>query len=197
MNLLNKIKRKIISWLNQPVQPTMLVGFHRADGQYLPRTRLSNMTHLDSRQHLHIEDNVYVGHFGFIDASGGLNIKTGVQISSHVVVATHSSHIALRLYGDAFLGVHDPVAYGKAPSCIGAYCFIGPHSVLMPGVSLGKGCLVGAYSYVQAGEYPDFSILKGSPAKIVGDTRDMDAPYLAAHPELREAYLAWAQPDEN
>jgi acetyltransferase-like isoleucine patch superfamily enzyme len=64
-------------------------------------------------------------------------------------------------------------------------------------VTLGKGCLVGAYSYVQAGEYPDFSILKGNPAKIVGDTRDMDAPYLAAHPELRETYLAWAQSDEN
>lgn len=62
----------------------------------------------------------------------------------------------------------------------------------MPGVELGKGSIVSAYSFVQAGEYPDFAILAGNPARVVGDTREGDAEWLAQNPELHRLYEAWA-----
>jgi acetyltransferase-like isoleucine patch superfamily enzyme len=63
----------------------------------------------------------------------------------------------------------------------------------MPGVTIGKGSLVSAYSFVAAGEYPPFSILAGNPAQVVGDTREMDSEWLEDHAELRELYEEWAR----
>lgn len=42
----------------------------------------------------------------------------------------------------------------------------------MPGVVLGKGCIVGAGAIVTK-SFPDGSIIAGSPAKVIG-TRDME-----------------------
>jgi hypothetical protein len=51
--------------------------------------------------------------------------------------------------------------------------------------------LVRAYSYV-SGEVPDFAIVAGQPAVVVGDTREVDADWLARHPECQADYEAWA-----
>ncbi|WP_231137319.1 acyltransferase [Chromobacterium paludis] len=170
----------------------MVYGFRRGDGVYLKRTRVSNMTRLEHIDKLMVEDNVYIGHFNLIDASGGLHIGEGCQITNYVSVLTHSSHVAIRLYGREYLSQSKHVGYLKKPSRLGKYSFVGPHSVLMPGVVLGKGSIVSAYSFVQAGEYPDFAILAGNPARVVGDTRDADAEWLAQNPELHHLYEAWA-----
>jgi acetyltransferase-like isoleucine patch superfamily enzyme len=77
------------------------------------------------------------------------------------------------------------------PVEIGPYSFIGPHSLVEANTRLGRGTLVCAGSVVR-GEYPDFAILEGRPARIVGDSRDADEKLLAAHPELRVLYDAWA-----
>ena len=77
------------------------------------------------------------------------------------------------------------------PVEIGPYSFIGPHSLIEANTRLGRGTLVCAGSFVR-GEYPDFAILEGRPARIVGDSRHADEKLLAAHPELRTLYDAWA-----
>jgi acetyltransferase-like isoleucine patch superfamily enzyme len=77
------------------------------------------------------------------------------------------------------------------PVEIGAYSFIGPHSVIEAGSVLGKGTLVRAGSVVR-GRFPDFAVLEGAPAKVVGDTREADERLLAQHPELRVHRDAWA-----
>jgi acetyltransferase-like isoleucine patch superfamily enzyme len=56
---------------------------------------------------------------------------------------------------------------------------------------LGKGAILCAYSQLR-GTAPDFAVMAGQPARQVGDTRERDAALLARHPELREAYEAWA-----
>ena len=49
---------------------------------------------------------------------------------------------------------------------IGENCYIGMGSAIMSGTRLGKQCIVGANSVVK-GEFPDYCVIVGAPAKIV------------------------------
>lgn len=172
--------------------PRMLYGWRHADGRWLTRARISSATRIESPERLDLGDHVYVGPFNLLDASGGLTLGEGVQVTTHCVLLTHSSHQAVRLAGRSYWGHADPPGFVRAATHIGAYSFIGPHSVLMPGCRLGRGVLVKAYSYVD-GEVPDFAIVAGQPAVVVGDTRTLDEAWLAAHPAARAHYDAWAR----
>lgn len=183
--MFNRIRFHLFKWF----RPAFVGRYRRHDGVVLPRTRVSNTTHIVNPEKLDIADNVFIGHFGFIDASNGLRIGEGCQIGFYNCIATHSSHISIRLYGKAY-GGSDMIGYVKGAVSIGAYTFIGPHCVVMPGTTIGKGCIVSAYSYVK-GDFPDFSIIAGNPAKVVGDTRKLDEPFLQQHPELQAHYNEW------
>ena len=54
----------------------------------------------------------------------------------------------------------------KAPIHIGDHSWIGASAIIMPGVTLGKFCIVAANSYVSH-SFPDFSIIGGTPAKLI------------------------------
>lgn len=178
--------------LRMVAAPRMLYGWRSADGRWLAHTRISSSTHLGSPATLHIGDHVYVGHHNLLDASGGLHLGEGVQITSHCALLTHSSHQALRLAGRAYWGAAEPPGFVRAATHIGAYTFIGPHSVVAPGSRIGRGVLVRAFSYV-SGTVPDFAIVGGQPARVMGDTRQIDAAWLQDHPDARADYDAWTQ----
>ena len=172
--------------------PRMLYGWRRADGRWLPHTRISSATRIESPEGLDIDDHVYVGPYNLLDASGGLQIAEGVQVTTHCALLTHSSHQALRLAGRSYWGHPEPPGFVRRPTVIGAYAFIGPHSVVMAGSRVGRGALVKAYSYVD-GEVPDFAVVAGQPAVVVGDTRELDRAWLDAHPAERAHYDEWAR----
>jgi acetyltransferase-like isoleucine patch superfamily enzyme len=172
--------------------PRMVGGWVRGDGEYLAHTRLSNQSCIFAPERLHLADHVFVGHFSVLDATYGLTIGEGCQIGFFTGVFTHSSHVAIRLYGRAYVDTAEKTAYFTAPVVIGPYCFIGAHATVLPGTTLGRGCLVSAYSLVK-GQFEDFSVIAGNPAKRVGDTREMDEPHLQRHPELRPHYEQWAR----
>jgi acetyltransferase-like isoleucine patch superfamily enzyme len=186
IRLYHKLKQK---WLRFG-SPVMIHPYFDHDGVLLKGVRVSNSTFIDYPEFLKLGENVFIGHFNFIEASNGISIGEGCQITNFVSITSHSSHKSIRLYGREYKGV-DMKAYVKAPVEIGAFSFIGPHSTIMPGSSIGKGCIVSANSYVN-GNFPDFSIIAGNPAKSVGDSREMDAPYLNEFPELRTFYDDWA-----
>jgi acetyltransferase-like isoleucine patch superfamily enzyme len=173
--------------------PRMVGGWVRGDGVYLRHTRVSNASVCMAAERLHVEDHVFIGHFSVLDATYGLRIGEGCQIGFFTGIFTHSSHVAVRLYGRAYVDTPHKHAYFTAPVALGPYCFVGAHATLLPGTTLGRGCLVAAYSLV-SGTFEDFSVIAGNPAKRVGDTRKMDAPHLAKHPELQAHYDAWAKP---
>ena len=185
-SLVNRLVRALCA-------PRMLYGWRRADGTFLPHTRISSSTAVDSPAGLDIQDHVYVGHFNLLDAAGGLHLGEGCQVTTHCALLTHSSHHALRVAGRAYWGAAEPPAFVRQPTHIGAYTFVGPHSVVMPGSHVGRGVIVRAFSYVE-GAIPDFAIVAGQPAVVVGDTRHIDAAWLTAHPQDRAAYEAWAGP---
>jgi len=173
-------------------KPRMVWGYKRPDGVVMKNTRVANTTFIDGKENADIQDYVFIGHHNFIEASNGLKVGEGVQITNFVSILTHSSHKSIRLYGRHFVDKVANIGYIKGSVEIGAYSFIGPHSLILPGAKIGKGCLVSAYSYV-SGVFPDFSVIRGNPAKVVGDTRKIDRPYLVAHPELQVYYDEWTK----
>jgi acetyltransferase-like isoleucine patch superfamily enzyme len=170
----------------------MIWGYKTPEGKFLKYVRISSSTFIGHESNLNLEDHVFIGHFNFIEASNKVIIKEGCQVTNFTSITTHSSHISLRLYGKEYIKHPNPVGYEKGPVEIGKYCFIGPHSVIMPNTTIGMGSLVAAYSLVK-GTFPDFSVIKGNPAKIVGDTRELDRQFLNDHPDLQSFYDAWTQ----
>jgi acetyltransferase-like isoleucine patch superfamily enzyme len=49
---------------------------------------------------------------------------------------------------------------------IGDDCWIGGNVVILPGVTIGRGCTIGAMSVVSR-DVPDFSVAMGQPARVV------------------------------
>mgnify|MGYP005989456069 CR=1 FL=1 len=169
-----------------------MVGKSIARGFLSNKSRISNTTALQGEENMKLGEMVFIGHFNFIDATYGLTIEKGTQITNYVSILTHSSHNAVRLYGAEYMSIRDKKAYNIGEVSIGEYAYIGPHTVIMPNTKIGKGSLVGAYSYVK-GTFPDFAIITGNPGKIVGDTRKMDERLLRQYPELKPLYDEWAQ----
>jgi acetyltransferase-like isoleucine patch superfamily enzyme len=170
----------------------------RSQGRLLAYARISPSSWLEHEEHLMLADHVYIGPFNWIEASGGVEIGEGAQITSHCSIVTHSSHRAARLMGRAYADAAAAPQPGRpgwvaGPVVIGAYSFVGPHVLIEPGTRLGRGTLVRAGSVVR-GEFPDFAVLEGRPARVVGDTREGDAALLAQHPAWRSVYEAWAGP---
>jgi acetyltransferase-like isoleucine patch superfamily enzyme len=169
----------------------------RSQGRALPHTRISPATCIEHEERLTLGDHVYIGPFNWIEASGGVTIAEGVQITSHVSIVTHSSHRTMRLLGRAYVDagqVETKPGWIAGPVHIGAYSFIGPHVLIEANTRLGRGTLVCAGSFVR-GEYPDFVILEGRPARVVGDSRRADEAWLERHPELRVHHDAWTRSD--
>jgi acetyltransferase-like isoleucine patch superfamily enzyme len=67
---------------------------------------------------------------------------------------------------DARILTHDRTRGLYVPTRIGANCFIGGCSLILPGVEIGDGCVVGAGSVVTK-SVPPGSVVAGNPAKIL------------------------------
>jgi len=172
-------------------EPRMIYHYDHL-GTILPKTRVSTSTVISEKRGLKPADHVFIGHFNFIEASNGITIEEGVQITNYISVLSHSSHISIRLYGYDYHSTSDHIGYKKGSVRIGKFTFIGPHSTVLAGTDIGKGCIVSAYSMVK-GTFPDFSVIAGNPAVVVGDTRAIDEPFLKEHPQLREYYNKWTE----
>ena len=187
----NRLRRRWLRrWIWQPV-----FGEEQG-GRLLPNTRISSASVIEHEDKLVLGDNVFIGAFNFIEASGGITIEEGVQVTSHSAIVTHSSHRSQRLLGPAYTTWPVPPGGERpgwiaGPIRIGAYSFIGPHCLIEANTTLGRGTLVCAGSFVR-GSYPDFAILEGRPARVVGDSRRADERALVRFPELKVLYDAWA-----
>jgi len=192
------LKQPAVRLMSVFTGPRILYGWRNADGSFQPHSRVSTHTCIEGREGLVLQDHVFIGHFNRLDGSNGLLVEEGVQVTSHVAILSHSSHRAVRVMGRRYIDDPKPAGYVRRATRVGAYSFIGPHSVVAPGAHIGKGVIVQGYSFV-SGEVPDFAIVgpqgHGKPAGVIGDTRELDGPLLARHPELHAVYAQWAGKD--
>lgn len=155
---------------------------------------LSNTVDIIDGENIEFGNNVFVWHHTILDGHNGIKIGDFCQIGTKVGIFTHSSHNSIRLYGNAYFEIpfNEHLGRIKGSVEIGSYCFVGPHTVIMPNTKIGKGCIIAAYSYVR-GNFPDYSIIAGNPAKVVGNTKDQDEKLLEKYPELKCFYYEKSQ----
>jgi acetyltransferase-like isoleucine patch superfamily enzyme len=144
------------------------------------RCRIASTAIITDKENLQIEDNVWINHYARIDAAGGVLIGEGCQIGYGSCVLSHSTSNSIRLMGGASMeySAKDRIGYVARKTSIGRYTFIGGGSFIMPGVTVGKGCVIGVNSVVTH-DVPDYAIVVGSPAKVIGSTKDIDKKYLS------------------
>ena len=101
------------------------------------------------KDNLNLGINTDVGEFTYINAKYGVKIEKNVQIGSHCSIYSLST-------------IDDK----KGKIIIKENARIGTHSTIMPGVTIGKNVLVGAYSFVNK-NIPDDVVAYGIPVKIL------------------------------
>lgn len=158
-------------------RPRMIYGYDDPlSGQFRKYTRISNTASIMSPDRLAMADQVWIWHHSIIDATEGIEIGEGAQIGAWVGIFTHASSSSVRLLGPRF--VHIPNwerrGYVRGSVKIGAYAFLGAQTLVMPGVTIGKGALISAATVVTK-DVPDYAIVRGVPGKVVGDTINFDA----------------------
>jgi len=89
-----------------------------------------------------------IGAFTYINAKNGVTISKNVQIGSHCSIYSVST-------------IDDKSGH----VLIKAGAKIGSHSTIMPGVTIGKNCIIGAHSFVNR-DIPDNCIAYGVPATL-------------------------------
>jgi acetyltransferase-like isoleucine patch superfamily enzyme len=185
--MLNRIKSYVKYQLQKSLRPEMIGGFKTLKGENLSQVRISNTTHISFQHNLVLEDNVFIGHFNYIDCQVGTAIGEGTQITNYVSILNHSSHHSIRILGKSYSEKYTKFKANTGKVSLGKFVFVGPHSVIMPESNIGDGCIISAYSLVK-GSFPAYSIIKGNPAVIVGDTRVIDEEFLQKNPELKSYY---------
>jgi len=189
------IRRNLRLWIETEVRkyksPNMVYGYKDSNGELRMRTRISDTVFFYHPERIQIADNVFIWHYTIIDGTGGLKIDAGSQIGAWVGIFTHSSHVAIRIYGNHYQEVKESEkkGYPVAPVSIGKYVFIGASSKILPGVTIGDGALVSTGSIVTK-NIDRFEIVSGNPAEVIGDTRKLDQRYLD-DPQLRSWYNDW------
>lgn len=167
----------------------MVYGYRNSEGKYLPKCRISSKALILDKKKLKIGDNVWINHYARIDTTSGVEIGEGCQIGYGACILSHSSHNAIRLLGTHYMEIPimDRAGYIFKPVKIGKYTFVGGGSCIMPGVTIGKGCVIGVNSVVTH-DIPDYSIAMGNPARVAGSTLDTDREFLTNNPELKKMY---------
>ena len=104
-------------------------------------------------QKLKLGKYVDIGAFSYLNAKYVIELQDSVQIGSHCSLYTLSS-----IDGES----------GKI--LIRKNAKVGTHSVVMPGVTIGKNAVIGAFSFVNK-DIPDNVVACGIPVKIIRKLR--------------------------
>ncbi len=133
-----------------------------------------------------IGDNVKIG--AFVEIQKGVRIGNDCKISSHSFVCEGVSVEDGVFVGHGVMFIND--IYPEAANAKGglkteadwtvvktrvkARASIGSNATILAGITIGAGALVGAGAVVTR-DTPDYAIVAGVPAKVVGDVRTRKA----------------------
>lgn len=107
------------------------------------------------KENLKLGRNTDIGAFTYIAAHEGVVVEDNVQIGSHCSIYSIST-----------------IDSKKGRVILRKNSRIGAHSTVMPGVTVGKNSIVGAYSLVSS-DIPDNVIAFGIPARVIKEIKSV------------------------
>ena len=122
---------------------------------------------------IEIGDDVYIGGNAYFTAIDKISIGDGSVLSEQVYI-TDEFH---GMDPHSGLIMQQPLT-SKGPVIIGRSCFLGYRAAIMPGVTLGDHCVVGANSTVTR-SFPEYSMIGGSPARLLKQYSPMTGSWIA------------------
>ena len=108
---------------------------------------------VQNKEGLKLGKRTDIGAFTYINAKHGVEIEEDVQIGSHCSLYSIST-----------------IDNKKGKIVLKSKCKIGSHSTIMPGVTVGRNSIIGAFTFVNK-NIPDNVVAVGVPAKIVKKLR--------------------------
>ena len=112
--------------------------------------------HTDCGKNITVGKNVFINACCCFQDQGGITIGDGTLIGHGVVLATISHGFPPDERGDNY----------PAPIVIGRNVWIGSHTTILPGVTIGDGAIVAAGAVVNR-DVPPNVIVGGVPAKVI------------------------------
>jgi acetyltransferase-like isoleucine patch superfamily enzyme len=122
-------------------------------------------------RNLMIGSHTNIGRYVHLDSRGGLTIGDNVNISDEVAIWTAEHDIQ----SPDFVMTTGPVV-------IGARVWLGFRSIVLPGITLGEGCVVASAAVVTK-DVPPFTVVAGIPAKVIG-SRSRELTYQLGNPKM-------------
>ena len=125
-----------------------------------PNVRIMPGFQINHEDNLTLHDYVRIGTDSLINAHGGVEICSGF-VSGPKLTIFSVNHI----YNNArTLPFDNELELKKV--YIGENCWVGGNVFIVPGVSLGEGCIVAGGSVVTK-SFPSLSVIGGNPAKLI------------------------------
>lgn len=121
---------------------------------------------------IEIGSDSIIGFGSFLDGRDSLIIGNHVDIASNVQIY-NSEH---DIHSEKFEPTTGSVE-------IGDYVFIGPGSIILPQVKIGRGAIIAAGAVVTK-DIPDFAIVGGVPAKVIGERQNTNPKYVLGRARL-------------
>lgn len=150
------------------------IFFHDLDcmsiGDNVYISRYSSVTAWKKRQNqifspkVVIGNNVYIGPFAHITCINRIEIGNGCEIGENVTISDNN-HGYIN-YKDINIDVSKRDLSSNGPVLIGDFTWIGDKVSILPNVTLGRNCIVGANSVVTK-SFTDNSVIAGNPAKLI------------------------------
>lgn len=146
--------------------PTVRLAWHAARTQQLLAS-LASHGHNITIQHpitvtgasaVSIGNDVSLAAYVHIWGEGGVTIANRVMIGTHTSITSLTHDYSQEVMRSTLISL---------PVSIGDDVWIGSNCVVLPGLHLGRGCVVGAGSVVTKDVLP-FSIVSGVPARVIG-----------------------------
>ncbi len=136
-------------------------GFSIGDSTVImTNSRIQNYDTGTCTPQIRIGKNCNIGYYFSILNASEVTIGDNVLIASYVLI-TSENH---GMDPEELSYMQQPLV--SRPVSIGDGCWIGEKVCVLPGVNIGKKCIIGAGSVVTK-SIPDYSIAVGNPAKII------------------------------
>ena len=115
-------------------------------------------------QRIRIGDGTVIGHNSILDGRYGITLGNSVNLSTGVWIWTMEHDVN-----------SSTCAATGASVVIKDYAWLGGRCIIMPGVTVGRGAVVASGAVVTR-DVPEFAIVGGVPARVIGE-RDCNLKY--------------------